>query len=341
MGISGVFSAVRKDGTRYFRASITYKERHISLGSFDNEKAAGAAYALAAMILFEREPSGEQLENLLNTAGNEELRRTLESVTGNKERSENKESTADIVEQQKELLSISEDAERTRFKRLLYDIENYDLFEKIIEFDKWVMLLNLKKTGMYIKNPIFLYDNYFVYYIERDYILKFDVDDLFFYRNHKIQKRGGHLFYSDYGMQTNLLNRYGIRSFAVKNRDYCFVNGDDTDFRYGNLLVINKYNGVRKQTLNGKTEYVVKIHANGDLTVGRYDDEITAAIAYNKAADRLEEAEKKKKIAMDDLNSKSAVTHNWTRNYIEEMKVQDYLKIYESIRFSNTLKRWL
>ena len=58
MGTSGVFKTNKKDGTTYFRASITYKEKHISLGSFLTEEAAGAAYCFAREYL-----DGEQ-ENL-------------------------------------------------------------------------------------------------------------------------------------------------------------------------------------------------------------------------------------------------------------------------------------
>lgn len=36
-------------------------------------------------------------------------------------------------------------------------------------------------------------------------------------------RRGGHLFVADYGMQVNILNRYGIKNYAVKDKDYIFV----------------------------------------------------------------------------------------------------------------------
>lgn len=47
----GVYSAVRKDGTPYFRASLTYRRKHISLGSFLTPKAAHAAYLEGYAIL--------------------------------------------------------------------------------------------------------------------------------------------------------------------------------------------------------------------------------------------------------------------------------------------------
>ena len=49
--LSGVFKTTKKDGTEYFRASLSYKDKHISLGSFDTEEAAGAAYAFASSYL--------------------------------------------------------------------------------------------------------------------------------------------------------------------------------------------------------------------------------------------------------------------------------------------------
>ena len=36
--LTGVFTAKKKDGTIYFRASLTYRNKHISLGSHENQK---------------------------------------------------------------------------------------------------------------------------------------------------------------------------------------------------------------------------------------------------------------------------------------------------------------
>ena len=47
----GVFSASKKDGTIYFRSSFTYKNKHISLGSFSTEKDAHKAYLEATEIM--------------------------------------------------------------------------------------------------------------------------------------------------------------------------------------------------------------------------------------------------------------------------------------------------
>ena len=115
-------------------------------------------------------------------------------------------------------------------------------------------------------------------------ILKFDRDDLFFYASKKIQKKGGYLFVSDYGSQYSILSRYGIRPFSVYGRDYRMTNGDALDFRYSNIEIINQYAGVqRKESASGQVQYQTKIHVNGDFIVGTYADEISAAIAYNKA----------------------------------------------------------
>ena len=49
--LQGVYTAARKDGTIYYRSNITYKSKHISLGSFDSELSASRAYATASTIL--------------------------------------------------------------------------------------------------------------------------------------------------------------------------------------------------------------------------------------------------------------------------------------------------
>jgi hypothetical protein len=47
----GVYPAHRKDGTPYFRASLTYRRKHISLGSFDTPEAASQAYLEGLRLL--------------------------------------------------------------------------------------------------------------------------------------------------------------------------------------------------------------------------------------------------------------------------------------------------
>lgn len=48
---AGVFPAVKKNGEAYFRASLTYRRKHISLGSFATAKEAHAAYLEGCRII--------------------------------------------------------------------------------------------------------------------------------------------------------------------------------------------------------------------------------------------------------------------------------------------------
>ena len=136
-------------------------------------------------------------------------------------------------------------------------------------------------------------------------------------------KRGGHYFVSEYGMQTNILNRYGIKNFAVPGKDYRFVNGDTSDFRYMNIDIINHYNGVTRIIVNGMYRYTAKIHINGDYVIGRFDNETDAAIAYNKAVDHLK---------------KKGVTIEYQKNYIDGLDSIQYASKYNSINISKKLR---
>lgn len=49
--LPGTYTAQKKDGTIYYRSSFTYKNKHISLGSFDIPEAAHAAYMEAGRII--------------------------------------------------------------------------------------------------------------------------------------------------------------------------------------------------------------------------------------------------------------------------------------------------
>lgn len=256
--LPGVYQARKKNGEPYFRASITYMGKHISLGSYATEIHAHSAYLLARKVL--DNPSK-------------------------------------------------------------YSIDNYPP-SCLLSFDKWVILINVRDNKIYIKNPIYLKKHYFLYYISRDNILKFDPEDLFYYSRHKISKRGGHLFTSEYGMQINLLSRYGIKNYAVLGRDYRFVNGDVSDFRYSNIEIINRYHGVTKFIKDNKPTYQAKIHINGDYIIGRYSTEEEAAIAYNKAANILNNMGLKK---------------NYPRNYIDGLDEITYAALYQAIRISNKL----
>ncbi|MBR2409196.1 MAG: hypothetical protein IKB07_09635 [Lachnospiraceae bacterium] len=198
----------------------------------------------------------------------------------------------------------------------LLSLEDYAATGKSISYEKWVILLNLRDNGIYFKTPIYLYRRHFVYHYNEETHLKFDVDDLFYFSNHKIMKRGGHLFVADYGMQVTLPSRYGIKNYAVEGRDYRFANGDPTDFRYGNLEIINRYAGVTAETKKGNTCYLSKIHINGDYIIGRYSTEAEAALAYNKAADYL---------------NKHGFDKNYPRNYVDGLSEEETDAIYRTI----------
>lgn len=261
--LPGVYYAKKKSGEPYYRASITFKGNHISLGSYDTETKASSAYKLAGEVLY---------------------------------------STPDI-----------------------WNIDNYPS-SCLLSFDKWVVLINLRDNGIYFKNPIYLKKSYFLYYLDKDLILKFDVDDLFYYARHKISMRGQHLYTSEYGMQINLRSRYGIKNYAVEGRDYRFINGDNTDFRYSNIEIINPYHGVSKYIKNNKTIYEAKIHLNGDYIIGRYDTEEEAAIAYNKAAQILKN---------------KGVSKNFPENYVEGIDEITYAALYQRIRISKKILNYM
>ncbi|MDF2588722.1 MAG: hypothetical protein K0S41_2563 [Anaerocolumna sp.] len=261
MNLPGVYEAKKKNGEIYYRISITFHNKHISLGSFSNESQANSVYILASKIVREQ----------------------------------------------------------------CYDIDDYsESFD--LSFDKWVILINFRDNGMYFKNPIYLKNRYFIYYINKKLLLKFDIDDLFYYAHHKIMKRGGHLFVSDYGMQVNILSRYGIKNYAVVNRDYRFVNGDNTDYCYGNIEIINRYHGVTKSTHGIKSIYTVKIHINGDYIVGRYLSENEAAIAYNKATTILNNLGLKKE---------------FPENYVIDIDEIEYARLYNSVRISKKIRNYI
>lgn len=209
------------------------------------------------------------------------------------------------------------------FEGEIEDLSSYSSFRCHLPFEKWVTILNFRDNGIYFKTPIYLKHKYFLYYLDPATPLKFAVDDLFYYAEHKIMQRGGHLFVADFGMQVNILSRYGIKNFAVAGRDYLFANGDSTDFRYENIIIINKYNGVQKQEENGRVFYLSKIHVRGDYIIGRFSSEAEAAVAYNKAADCLQQAGLKKQ---------------FTQNYIAELNTSEYLQLYNKINLPKKLQ---
>lgn len=256
--LPGISTAYRKDGSCYYRASITYRNKHISLGSFHSPEAGSCTYQEAWQIL-----NGE---------------------------------TVPLIEEYPD--------------------------HSTLPFTKYVTLINFRKNGIYIKTPIYLFPGYFLYYFQPDFALKFDKDDLFFYSTHTIQQRGGYLFICHYGSQYGILSRYGIRKFAVEGRDYIFMNGDNRDYRYQNIKVLNHYMGVLEEIKGGKTFYTASIHINGNYIIGRYTTETDAAIAYNKAADILNQAGFEKQ---------------FIRNYISSLTKEAYLSRYDALTISKKI----
>jgi hypothetical protein len=258
--LPGVYPQRKKDQTVYYRSSFTYKQKHISLGSFATMVEAHHAY--------------------------------LEAHTLTDDRS--------------------------------LGINDYlaDVAPRILSFDKWVCIINFRDNNLYFSTPIYMRLKYFEYYLSPNVILKFDIDDLFYYSTRSIMQRGRHLFVSDYGMQVNIMNRYGIKNYAVLNRDYRFINEDCQDFRYENIEIINRYHGVRAVNREGRLFYRVRIHIVGNVTVGTYPSETEAAIAYNKAIDILK---------------KAGVGKNYTPNYLDGLSPFVYADIYSRIKVSSKI----
>ncbi len=258
--LAGVYTTTRKDGTIYYRASLTYRAKHISLGSYNDVESAHAAYKAA--------------------------RRILDDKT--------------------------------------FTINNYDENSPLL-FEKWVSLINFRDNGIYFANPIYIRPSFFYYYFSPSDFFIFDKDDLFYYSSHKISCRGGHYFVADYGMQVNIMNRYGIKNYSIEDKDYRFVNGNSHDFRYNNIEILNIYNGVSSFYSKGKKYYRTKIHIKGNYTVGVYDSEIKAAIAYNKAIDILK---------------KVGVKKAYIPNYMEGISPSVYADIYSSVKISCKIEHY-
>lgn len=259
--LPGVYSAKKKDGTIYYRSSITYKSKHISLGSFDSEYSANQAYIIATEII----KGSDSIEN--------------------------------------------------SFYRTY-----------ALSFEKIVSLINFRDNNMYIPTPIYLRKNYFSYYLDINHELKFDIEDLFYYSSHKIMKRQGHLFVNDYGMQVTILGRFGIKPHAVCGKDYIFENGDSTDMRYSNIKIINPYHGVSLIHTKSGNLFRVKLHINGNYTIGEYKTVNEAAVAYNKAAD---------------LAKDHGIERSFFENYIEDLSPKEYARIYTELDISPKFLQYL
>lgn len=251
---AGVYTAKKKDGSIYYRSSVTYKNKHISLGSFDDEETAHKCYLQAQSVVYD----------------------DSQTIDGYR---------ADMP----------------------------------LSFDKYVVLVNFRDNEVYIPNPIYVRPKLFYYYFGPGDFLIFSREDLFYYSAHKIQRRGGHLFVTDYGSQINILGRYGIRAHAVPGKDYVFINGNPQDMQYSNIEVINPYHGVR---MIGDGSFETRIHINGYTKVGIYEDAVSAAIAYNKASDILRE---------------QGSVRDYATNYIEGLSPRSYAEIYTNVKISDSI----
>lgn len=258
--MNGVFLAKKKDGSIYYRSSVTHKKKHISLGSYPTMEAAHLAYAEACALL------------------------------------------------------------RTDVCPSLQDFSEANA----LSFEKWVILLNFRDNNVYFSTPIYVRPHFFYYYYSQELVLKFDIDDLFYYASHKIMKRGGHYFVADFGMQINILNRYGIKNYAVAGRDYLFRNKDCTDFRRENLIILNKYHGVLPYSGKKGTCYRARIHVKGNFIIGNYETMEEAAIAYNKAIDILRQ---------------NGCRKNYTPNYLENVPAGAYADIYTRLPVSDKIRK--
>lgn len=258
----GVYPATKKDGTRYYRVSISYKGKHVSLGSYDNKSDAARAYK-EAKKLYEKSDIG---------------------------------------------------------------LLNWNSHVRVLPEDKVITILNHRDNGMYIGKPIYLRGGYFSYFLKGVGEMKFDNDDLFYYSSHRILVHDGHMYVNDYGMQYGILARYGIKNFAVAGKDYTFANGDDLDYRYSNIIVINKYHGVTAVRKNEIVRHEARIHINGEFIIGRFETDAMAAVAYNKAVD----------LAVD-----AGVEKNFIQNYVLEYTPKEYAQVYTSIDIPEKYIRYL
>ncbi len=256
--LPGVYITETKNGKKLYRASITHKRKHISLGSFPSAKKASAAYTEAGRVL--SDPS--------------------------------------------------------------CTIHSFRESVKVLPFEKYVCLVNLRDHGIYFANPIYLEKTTFSYYLSPDLVLTFDTDDLFYYSQHKITKRGRHYFVADYGSQISVPSRYGIKNYAIPGRDYRFINGDTLDFRHENIEIFNPYYGIRKIGKKGQERFQARIHIRSYYVIGDYPTMELAAIAYNKAVDILHY---------------NGFTKNYPVNYIDDMSPKKYADLYADLRINDVI----
>ena len=101
---------------------------------------------------------------------------------------------------------------------------------------------------------------FFNYYLSPTDVLIFDADDLFYYSNHSIMRRG---------------NQFDIIFFKLFRYVFCMQY---IGCLYSNIEVLNPYHGVSHIAGHKATPYLAKIHLHGDYIIGRYATPIEAAI---------------------------------------------------------------
>ncbi len=192
-----------------------------------------------------------------------------------------------------------------------------------IDFKKFICLCNFRDYGIYIKNPIYVYNTFFHYYLSKDLFLTFDAKDLLFFSTYKITKRGNYLYTQDNVTQQSILSRFGIPPHSILGTDYRHKNGDCYDFRRENLEIINTYKGVSLTQKNNKLVYTAKIFIHHTIVIGHYASEIEAAIAYNKAIDML---------------IRNGSDKNYIKNTIPYLTLSEYNQIYDTLQISPCIK---
>lgn len=256
---TGIYETTKKDGSTYYRVSITYKNKHISLGSSNQKSVAESRYHLATLIL----------------------------------------------------------------RNNRYTLDDYNNTNQSLPFEKWVVIINFRDNGLYFKTPIYLSKHFFTYYLSQKIQFIFDVDDLFFYSNHKIFKRGNYFFVNDYGMQLNIMSRYNIKNHASYGKDYHFLDKNCYNLRYDNIQIINPYIGVEKINKQYINYYHAKIHYKGYISLGYFKSIHKAAVAYNKAVDFMLRYVTPGK--------------NYTKNYIDAISKDELDYFYTSIKLPDYL----
>lgn len=225
---------------------------------------------------------------------------------------------------EKEAAEAYEDACRL-YEDPSVDILNYRSILRSLSWEKAVSILNHRDHGIYVRTPVYLRTDYISYFIAPDRELKFDTDDFFYYSQHRILSRNGGSFYvNDYGSQYRILGRYGIKSYAVRGRDYDFVNGDPTDFRRANIRVLIHYPGVFQSEAGTGGPFEARIHLHGDFRIGVFDTEEEAAVAYNKACDYAIQKGAKRR---------------FPQAYIPNLSGKRYAEIYERIRLPGRFRK--